>query len=56
MRHVPSISTHSNVSRPSGPENDQVISQIRGALTTFLIRRFPGQRTRGSATMRSAAT
>lgn len=39
----PSSSTSSKVARPSGPANDQVISQIPAASCTRLIRSLAGQ-------------
>jgi len=42
IRGSPSTLTHSNVARPSGPENDQVISQI-SVPWTRLTRNFLGQ-------------
>ena len=38
----PSISTHSNVARPSGPAKLQIISQTPGAPSISLTRSFPG--------------
>ncbi len=40
----PSIVVHSNVARPSGPENDHVSSQMPGAPSTARTRSRVGQR------------
>src|SRR3990172_2921880 len=51
----PPTSTHSNVARPSGPLKLQVISQMPGALSTFLTRSDAGHAVDGSAACRSHA-
>ncbi len=52
---APSIVTHSNVARPSGPANDHVISQTPGAPWTGLTRNDAGHGRPGWLACSSAA-